>query len=292
MLCACIDIGSNTTRVLVAEAGPGGVDKVLQRREFTRIGAAMRKDKKIPKAKVREVAAVVAELGRLAEQVGCTRLRTVATAAIRDAANRDDLVTAIREASGQEVAILDAEQEARLAFLGATATLGRRPAGVVAVVDVGGGSTELAIGTVAYGVQWSTSVPLGSGAVTEELRRADPPSARDLQAIGEYAAAALAHLDIPMCDSAVAVGGSATSTRRLIGAVLEPDTVQRALRVLSGDPAAEVARGLGLDIERVRLLPAGILILDAVSHRLGHPLQIGRGGLREGVVLELAGASG
>jgi exopolyphosphatase/guanosine-5'-triphosphate,3'-diphosphate pyrophosphatase len=291
MLCACIDIGSNTTRVLVAEAGPGGVDKVLQRREFTRIGAAMRKDRKIPKAKVREVAETVAELRRLAEQVGCKRLRTVATAAIRDASNRDDLIAAIND-KGIEVAILDAEQEARLAFLGATATLGRRPAGVVAVIDVGGGSTELAIGTVAYGVQWSTSVSLGSGAVTEELRRSDPPSARDLQAIGEYAAAALAHLDIPPCDSAVAVGGSATSTRRLIGAVLEPDTVQRALRVLSGASAAEVARGLGLDIERVRLLPAGILILDAVSHRLGHPLQIGRGGLREGVVLELAGASG
>lgn len=291
MLCACIDIGSNTTRVLVAEAQHGTFSKVLQRREFTCIGAAIAPDGSIPEAKIREVAAVVAELRALAERIGAARMRAVGTAAIRNAANRDELLAAIRESAGVDVAVLRSQEEARLAFLGATATLTRSPAGVVAVIDVGGGSTELAIGTVAGGVRWSTSVPLGSGAVTDRLRRADPPSAADLHAIGEHAATALHRLDAPAADSAVAVGGSATSLRRLVGAVLEPDAVQRALRVLCCAPAAEVARDIGLDIERVRLLPAGILILDAVSQRIGHPVQLGLGGLREGVVLELAGAA-
>ena len=95
-------------------------------------------------------------------------------------------------------------------------------------------------------------------------------------------------LELPQPDSAVAVGGSAASLRRLVGAVLEPETLQRALRVLSGAPAADVAQRFALDAERVRLLPAGILVLDAASHRLGRPLQIGRGGLREGVLLDMA----
>jgi exopolyphosphatase / guanosine-5'-triphosphate,3'-diphosphate pyrophosphatase len=68
-------------------------------------------------------------------------------------------------------------------------------------------------------------------------------------------------------------------------------TMQRALRVLSSAPASEVARRFALDAQRVRLLPAGIVILDAAAHRLGCSLMIGKGGLREGVVLELAAAA-
>ena len=99
----------------------------------------------------------------------------------------------------------------------------------------------------------------------------------------------LAAIDVPQPDCAVAVGGSAASLRRLVGAVLEPDALERALaRAVAASTAAEVARRFALDPERVRLLPAGMLILDAASQRLGRPLQIGRGGLREGVLLELA----
>jgi exopolyphosphatase/guanosine-5'-triphosphate,3'-diphosphate pyrophosphatase len=92
----------------------------------------------------------------------------------------------------------------------------------------------------------------------------------------------------PPVRTAVAVGGSAASLRRLVGAVLEPETLQRALRVLSEAPAAEVARRFDLDAERVKLLPAGILALDAAAQVLGQPLWIGRGGLREGVLLDLS----
>jgi exopolyphosphatase / guanosine-5'-triphosphate,3'-diphosphate pyrophosphatase len=108
--------------------------------------------------------------------------------------------------------------------------------------------------------------------------------------MGAHAAGVLEGVDVPRPDCAVAVGGSAASLRRLVGAVLEEETMQRALRVLSEAPAAEVARRFALDEQRVRLLPAGIIILDAAAHRLGCPLLIGRGGLHEGVLLGLAAA--
>jgi exopolyphosphatase/guanosine-5'-triphosphate,3'-diphosphate pyrophosphatase len=288
MLCACVDIGTNTTRVLVAEANHQGLDEVLQQRAFTRIGKGLKGGGEIPPAKIEEVAGVVAEQVALAERLGARDVRVVATAAIRGAANRDEFAAALEAACGRAVAILDGAQEARLAFIGATRTLGHELRGQVGVVDVGGGSTEIAIGTMADGVEWSTSIDVGSGFLADHYLRSDPPSAGELQAVSRHAAGAMEGLGLPEPDCAVAVGGSAASVRRLVGAVLEPETLQRALRVLSGAPMADVAQRFAIDPERVRLLPAGILILDAASQKLGKPLQIGKGGLREGVLLDMA----
>ena len=289
MVCGCIDIGSNTTRVLVADAGNGQLREVLQRRAFTRIGKGLQPGEEIPRAKIEEVADVVASHRRLAEAAGAHPVRTVATAAIRCAANRDEFVEVVGERGGVEVTILEGEEEARLAFVGATRTLGRPLDGVVGVVDVGGGSTEIAVGTLAGGVTWWASFRLGSGHLADEYLRSDPPSPADLQAMGAHAAGVLRELDVPKPDAAVAVGGSAASLRRMVGPVLEPGALQRALRVLGEAPAEQVSERYALDPERVRLMPAGMLILAAATETLGCPLTIGRGGLREGVLLELAG---
>jgi exopolyphosphatase/guanosine-5'-triphosphate,3'-diphosphate pyrophosphatase len=160
--------------------------------------------------------------------------------------------------------------------------------GRVAVVDVGGGSTEIAIGTLEHGVEWSASLDFGSGLLADRYLHGDPPTAAQLDAVREHAARALEGIEPPPVDCAVAVGGSAASLPRLVGAVLEPETLERALRVLSQAPAAEVARRFDLVAERVKLLPAGILALGAASELLGRPLRIGRGGLREGVLLDMA----
>ena len=289
MLCGCIDIGSNTTRVLVAEVADGRLREVLQQRAFTRIGESLRADGRLAPDKVREIADVVAAQRAMAEQVGVESLRVVATAAIRGAANRDELCEALRDRAGCDVTILEGDEEARLAFVGATRTLLSEPEGLVGVVDVGGGSSEIAVGTVRGGVTWSASFAVGSGFLADAYLRSDPPSAADLHAMREHAAGVLEGLDVPQPATAVAVGGSATSLRKLVGGVLEAETIQRALRVLSLAPCEEVARRFGLDPQRVRLMPAGLLVLAEASLHLGRPLQIGRGGLREGVVLELAG---
>ena len=195
-------------------------------------------------------------------------MRTVATAAIRGAANRDEFVEVVGERGGVEVTILEGEEEARLAFLGATRTLGHALEGVVGVVDVGGGSTEIAVGTVAGGVTWWASFRLGSGHLADEYLRSDPPSAaRAARRCARTRPACSAALDVPRPDAAVAVGGSAASLRRLVGAVLEPDdAAARAAACSSEAPAAEVAERFALDPQRVRLLPAGMLILDAAAH--------------------------
>ena len=284
MICGCIDIGTNTTRVLVSEVDGERLAEVLQQRVFTRIGKGMTAGGEIPAAKTAEVAAVVARQLALAREAGARHVRVVATAAIRSCANRDAFVAAV----GAGVEILDGEEEARLAFLGATRTLGRRLEGTIGVVDVGGGSTELAVGTYDGGVTWSSSYRLGSGSIAEDHLRTDPPARAELAAARAHACAVLGGVPVPQPDGAVAVGGSAASLRTVVGDVLEPGTLERALGVLSNDPAAAVARRYALDAERVRLLPAGILILDAASQVLGQPLQIGHGGLREGVLLDMA----
>ena len=289
MLCACIDIGSNTTRVLVADVDAGHLREVVQRREFTRIGKGL-KGGEIPPAKIAEVAAVVAAQRALVDQLGCAAVRVVATAAIRGCANAAEFTAALRDHGGVEVEVLDGPEEARLAFLGATRTLGEPLEGSVGVVDVGGGSTELAIGTLERGATWSESFRVGSGLLTDGYRRSDPPSAAELHAMREHAHGVFEGLALPPVDNAVAVGGSAASLRRLVGAVLDADSLQRALRVLAEEPAEAVARRFSIDRERVLLMPAGLTVLDAAAAAFGRPLRIGRGGLREGVILELAGA--
>jgi exopolyphosphatase/guanosine-5'-triphosphate,3'-diphosphate pyrophosphatase len=280
MVCACVDIGTNTTRVLVADVEDGRLTEVMQQRAFTRIGLRP----EISRAKIGEVALVVADQVAQALECGAEHVRVVATAAIRAAVNRDEFLAGM----SVDVDILDGADEARLAFLGATKTLGCELPGMVAVVDVGGGSTEIAVGTTEAGVSWSSSFHVGSGLLADHYLISDPPSLAELRAARDHAMDVLATRAFPAADCAVAVGGSAASLRKVVGEQLDPASLKRALKLLCGGPAAGVARTFALDADRVRLLPAGILVLDACAQRLRQPLQIGRGGLREGVLLDMA----
>jgi exopolyphosphatase / guanosine-5'-triphosphate,3'-diphosphate pyrophosphatase len=280
MVCACVDIGTNTTRVLVADVQDGRLIEVLQQRAFTRLGMAP----EIPAEKIAEVAAVVAEQVALARARGAQGVRVVATAAIRAAVNRDEFIDGMPVA----VEILDEDQEARMAFLGATQTLADDLPGTVAVVDVGGGSTEIAIGTVAGGVEWSSSFLVGSGVLADRYLKTDPPTLLELRAARDHAMDVLATRAFPAAERAVAVGGSAASLRTVVGEALDPRSLKRALDILCGGSCGDVAIKYSLDAARVRLLPAGILVLDAAAQRLRQPLHIGRGGLREGIVIDMA----
>jgi exopolyphosphatase/guanosine-5'-triphosphate,3'-diphosphate pyrophosphatase len=287
MLCAAIDIGSNTTRVLVAEPLDGQLRTVMEQRAYTRIGKDAKRGGAITAEKVAEVAEVVATQVRLAEELGAEAIRTVATAAIRESTNRDEVAAEIGRVAGVSVDVLSDEEEGRLAFIGATKTLGHPVEGEIAVVDVGGGSSEIVTGTVTGGVSSIQSFKIGSGSLAEEHLANDPPSASEIRALRDAIGDFFEDVEVPQPDQAVAVGGSATSLRKLVGAALEYETLERAVRVLSGDPIADVARRFELDPRRVHILPAGVLILEKLSELLGQPLQIGKGGLREGVILTL-----
>jgi exopolyphosphatase / guanosine-5'-triphosphate,3'-diphosphate pyrophosphatase len=287
LICACIDIGSNTTRLLVADAGNGTLRELVTQRAFTRIGKSLSAGGAIPVEKISETAEVVRTQVAVAREVGANEIITVATAAIRNAPNRDDLLAAVRHAGGADLEILSSEEEARLSFVGATRTLLDPAEGTIAVVDVGGGSSEIAIGSAAGAMEWSASFRIGSGFLADAYLRSDPPAVDELEKVRRHVAGAFEGLEPPPAHDAVAVGGTATSLRRLLGAELVHETLERGVRVLCTTPIDEVAARFELDRERVRLLPAGILVLEAISDLLELPLRIARGGLREGVLLEL-----
>ncbi|MDQ6778230.1 MAG: Ppx/GppA family phosphatase, partial [Actinomycetota bacterium] len=194
---ACIDIGSNTTRLLVADRAAAHLQEVHQDRAFTRIGRGMASDGTIEEAKIAEVVGVVtAQLAR-ARSLGASEVHGVATAAIRRAANGSELVSAIETACGLRVQILSGEEEARLAFVGAAGTLDHRPAGALGVVDVGGGSSEIVVGTVPHKIEWWCSIALGSGDLADHCLRSDPPRAAEFAAARARVAAALDGVEAP-----------------------------------------------------------------------------------------------
>jgi exopolyphosphatase/guanosine-5'-triphosphate,3'-diphosphate pyrophosphatase len=282
---ACIDIGSNTTRLLVAEPDGAGLREVLARRMFVPLvnGAGGAIDAET----VTVLASVVAAHAALARDSGAERIQAVATAAIRHAANREALCAAIHRESGLRVRVIDDAEEARLAFAGATGMLAAPPEGTLGVVDVGGGSSELIAGTVADGVRWYVSVRVGSGLLTERHVHGDPPTAAEIDALRAAADAAFAGMAPPRARCVYAVGGSATSLRRLCGDELSAAAIEAALGLVAAWPVRDAARRLSLARERVRLLPAGLVLLRAASAAFGGlPLEVARGGLREGIVLE------
>jgi exopolyphosphatase/guanosine-5'-triphosphate,3'-diphosphate pyrophosphatase len=285
---ACIDIGSNTTRLLVAECQAGHLREIHQDRAFTRIGRGITTDGTIEEAKIAEVVGVVTAQFKRARELGSSEVLGVATAAIRLAANGAELVHAIEMACGLTVKVLSGQEEARLAFVGAAGTLDHWPAGPLGVVDVGGGSSELVVGTPPETIGWWSSCALGSGDLADRYLRSDPPRATELAAARARIAEALQGVRPPTPLEAVAIGGSATSLRLLAGALLDGAAFERSFSMLATERAGEVASRFGLAIERVRLLPAGLLILEAVSNLFGTALHVGCGGIREGVLLEAA----
>lgn len=278
---ACIDVGTNTTRLLVAELGARGtVRPLLEERASTTPGTA------------EHLRAVIARQADVARVAGAGRLRVVGTAMVRA---RPGLAAMLRDAApAAPLEVLEPAEEARLAFAGATQ--GLRHDGDVAVLDVGGGSTELAVGRPGGGgdgVHWSASAQLGSRALCESCDFADPPTPAQLQEAADRAAAALAALACPHRPTlALAAGGSAATTARLVGPRLHAAALDRVLALLCASPAAAVAAQHGLDPERARILPAGLVLLREAGAALGVALQVGAGGLREGVVLDLLGATG
>jgi exopolyphosphatase / guanosine-5'-triphosphate,3'-diphosphate pyrophosphatase len=283
---ACVDIGSNTTRLLVAEIDGDGVwRELMTQRAYTLIGKQAEKDGTIPKRVLANTAEVVSTQVRLAREMGADDVTIVATAAVRGAPNKDKLLEAILARTDLPVRVLSGHEEAQLAFIGATKRLGAPAEGTIVVIDVGGGSTEIAVGTVDEGSTWDATFRVGSGMLTEAYVTHDPPGVGDLDLIRQHVSGVFEGLELPEIDKAVAVGGTATSLRRLVGAELSHETLERGIRILAESTAADVAERFDLAPERVELLPAGMLVLEELSDLIGLPLSIGNGGLREGVIL-------
>lgn len=285
---ACIDIGSNTTRLLVADVAADRLEEVASERVFTPLAGSAAGGEGVPLELVEEVASVVARQAGRARESGATHIRVLGTAAVRRAPNGGELVDAVATRAGVPVEVLAPEQEARLAFLGATAAPGARCREweTVGVIDVGGGSTELAAGLPGRAPGWYASPEIGSADLTTRCLGGDPPTGREIAAARAEVAASFASVHAPAVGRALAVGGSATSLGRLAGTELDERALQTALDALVDGSAAFVAKRHALDPRRVALLPAAILLLAAGARAFGTPLVAVRGGMREGALLE------
>ena len=290
MRLACIDIGTNTTRLLVAETDGVSLRELQAGRVFVDLGHVRRLGQVGPAAISLIVRATVghAAAARLA---GAESIDVVATAGVRGAEDRATLCDAVTQAIGLPVRLLSGEDEARLAFAGATHALGEPAGAPLGVIDVGGGSTELVVGTRGGGVSWLVSLGIGSGALTEQYLHGDPPDRAELAEASDRAGDAFAGVVAPPVSAAYAVGGSATSLSGLVGGVIDVDTLRLVRERVTATPSAALAQALQLDPRRVRLLPAGIIVLERAVRAMGVAARIAAGGVREGVILERLAAT-
>ena len=286
MRVAVIDVGSNTVRLLVAERKAGGVTAVREGRQLLLLGKEIERRGGLSAAKLAEVRRCVRGFSALARESGAARLDVVVTAPGRQAANAEELLDALSEAAGASVRVLSADEEGRLAWEGAVAA-SDASAGTVAVCDVGGGSTEVVVGTRQHGPAWSRSVDVGSLRLTERLVDRDPPGKEGMRRIRAAVAAAFDGFVMPLPHTAIATGGTPRALKKVVGGQLGEKELTQAVRRLTKRSAREISRSAGVDRERARTLLAGALILAEMERRVAQPLVVSPAGLREGVALTL-----
>lgn len=272
-----VDVGSNTVRLLVAGVANGEIEPLAKGRVRLPLGAEIERTGRVSDMSVAAAAKAVRKLAAVARGHRVELLDVFLTAPGRQSENAADLVGALSRAARTSVRVLTKEEEGSLAYAGAVATAAVPLASVVAVCDVGGASTELAVGSPTSAPGWVHSVDLGSVRLTA---RAD-----DLDEACEIAASAATAFDPPAAEVAFAVGGSARAARRLVGPLLGGDELAEALRIVRTRSPRSITRRFGVDRARAEILPGGVAILAAVQRRLGVPLNVCDGGIREGAAL-------
>ena len=286
---AIIDVGSNSVRLLVAAVAEGTVEQLYREREYVRLGDDAYLRGRIGSRKLKQTRTVAAKYARMARKAGAERLETIVTAPGRQAANGEELVGVLAKATRSPVVVLSADEEGRLAWRGAVARMDDPPE-TVAVVDLGGGSCEIAVGDSTVGPSWVRSVEAGALRVTRAFLGGNPPDAERIaharHGIGELTK----DLRPPRPVAAVAVGGTARAVSRIVGQPFGVEELERLASTLSDVPAERITDPHGITSERAETLLGGTLVLSEVARRLGCDLELGRGGLREGAALALARA--
>ncbi|MCP9485142.1 MAG: hypothetical protein MSC30_04735 [Gaiellaceae bacterium MAG52_C11] len=282
-----VDVGSNTVRLLVASVGGGEVRSLREERAHLGLGEEILRHGRVRRRKLEELAVVATEFGRIAREHRVRQLETVVTAPGRQGDAPERLLQVLARATGGPVRIVSAEDEGRLAYTGAVA---RTDVGdeVVAVCDVGGGSTELVVGTALLGPAWVRSLDVGSLRLTASLLHGDPPTAAEIERARASVREALSALEPPHPGRALGTGGSARALARIVGGAYDADALQQVIELLASRPAELSAAQLAIPLHRARTLLAGALVLAEVSRLLGVELAPAKGGIREGVALRLA----
>ncbi len=285
---AAIDVGTNTTRLLVARASRGRVEPLASGSAMTAIGAGLVPGGHIGDEALELVGATVSQMAAEARRLGARRIVVACTAPARTAANAADLLERLQSASGVVPRILSGAEEAELAFLGMVAAGAPDP---LLAVDLGGGSLEL-MGGEGGRLRWATSIPIGVRALTERFAPTDPPSIDTLEPMIAAVRELVDAVATPMsAREAVATGGSAAALATLAGSDrLDREALLRAVDRLAGSSAEDLAEAADMEPARVRLSLAGAAALEAVRRSFDlEAVMVSRSGLREGLVLEAVG---
>jgi exopolyphosphatase / guanosine-5'-triphosphate,3'-diphosphate pyrophosphatase len=281
---AVIDVGANTARLLVADVDRGAVRTIGEDRAYLELGSA-----KPDRAKLAEVAAAARRFAKRASKLDAECAEIIVTSPGRqDGATA--LVQVLEKAAGCPARILSPDQEGGLAFDGALACASDLPE-VVAVVDVGGGSSEIVVGTPWYGPAWAHSLNVGSLQLTRRFLHGDPPTERELSQARASVRQLLSTVDVPWADSVLATGGSARAIGRVAGRRYSADDLDTSISALVKRPACESAEEFGINPSRAGTVVGGAIVLSELARLLGRPLEVARGGLREGAALALAAAA-
>lgn len=286
-----VDVGANTVRLLVAGRDGDSLVAVREERVQLGLGEEIERTGGISDDKLEETALTAAARVRKARKLRCAAIEVLVTSPGRQASNGDELVGRLAHETGVATRVLTAQEEGALAWRGAVGAARGVPA-TVAVCDVGGGSSQIAVGSPIEGEPaWVRSVDIGSLRLTQRAFREDPPTNASLERARRAIAEAFEDLAPPLPLGALAVGGTARALRRIAGDVLGPDELAVALRELRRSSCRQVAKTYKLDRQRARTITAGALILSEIQRRLSVPLSVGRGGLREGAALQLLDAT-
>jgi exopolyphosphatase / guanosine-5'-triphosphate,3'-diphosphate pyrophosphatase len=280
-----VDVGSNTIHLLVGEVDDGAVVPITGEKVSARLGAGVEKTGHLDEGRLNLAAEAITLFASIAAMNGAPSPEILATSAVRDAGNGQELVGRVREATGLEMRLISGEEEAALGFRGALSAVRRE--GKVLVVDLGGGSAQLILGDARGGPEERVSLPLGTNRTTERFVREDPPTDEELEALREHAGRLLPAWDVGGA-RVVAVGGSARAILKITGDGLTVDRLWGLSGEVREHPSGVLAREHGLAPERARVLPAAITTLATVLEHFGkRELTVARGGIREGTLLVL-----
>ncbi|MDQ1456834.1 MAG: exopolyphosphatase / guanosine-5-triphosphate,3-diphosphate pyrophosphatase [Actinomycetota bacterium] len=283
---AAVDMGTNSTRLLVADLEGRGRDAKLEpvdrRTRITRLGQGVDRDRALHPDAIARTLAVLREYRGVIDDLGVERVRATATSASRDASNRDDLFDPAERVLGARPELLAGDAEARLEFLGATASL--TEPGPYLVVDVGGGSTELIVGSDEP--EGLCSIDVGCVRLTEQFLHSDPPTAEELSQAVSVVRDQLADVGrmLPAARRAATLVGTAGTVWTLAAVELGVDAARSDLidhfrltrtaaeevfRTLATEPAERRRHNPGLEPGRVDVIVGGAVVVVGVMRLWG-----------------------
>lgn len=305
MRVAAIDIGTNTVLLLIAARGDdGSLVAIEERATITRLGENVDRTRALAPEAIARTLACLDEYAEVVAKASVARIAIVGTSAMRDARGGEVVRAHVHARFGVDARVISGDEEARVSFGGAISGLGYDDATECAVFDIGGGSTEVVLGSPPGTIRYAQSFDVGSVRLTERHVKHDPPIASELEAVSHEARAAFASVPELVAGSvpvgvagtlttlaAVALGLTTYNGARVHGHILKTSELRDVVNRLALVPLEERRLFAGLEPKRADVIVAGGLIAQALLERWGaEAVRVSDRGVRWGLAQALADA--